>query len=82
MILFQKVCHSIENFIAKFCHKMDIELLFLGENLKSLLHDLAIKKSSKPFEFRKMEGCTGILINTFSEKLRVILKIGLFVISL
>ena len=65
MILFQKLCHSIENFIAKFCCKMDIELPFLGENLKSLLHDLAIKKSSKPFEFRKMGGCTGILNKHF-----------------
>ena len=82
MILFQWLCHSIKNFIAKFSRRMDFELRFLGENLKSSLftpkfpsnapftkfqfecgvHDQIIKKNNKSFEFRKMGGCTGILI--------------------
>ena len=37
MILFQWLCHSIKNFIVKFCRRMDFELRFLGENLKSSL---------------------------------------------
>ena len=37
MILFQWLCHSIKNFIAKFCRRMDFELRILGENLKSSL---------------------------------------------
>ena len=37
MILFQWLCHSIKNFMGKFCRRMDFELPFLGENLKSSL---------------------------------------------
>ena len=37
MILFQWLCHSIKNFIAKFCRRMDFELRFWGENIKSSL---------------------------------------------
>ena len=37
MILFHWFCHSIKNFIAKFCRRMDFELRFWGENLKSSL---------------------------------------------
>ena len=37
MILFQLLCHSIKNVIAKFCRRMDFELRFGGENLKSSL---------------------------------------------
>ena len=37
MILFQWLCHSIKNFIAKFGRRMDFELRFWGENLKSSL---------------------------------------------
>ena len=37
MIIFQWLCHSIKNFIAKFCRRMDFELLFSGENIKSSL---------------------------------------------
>ena len=102
MILFQWLCHSIKNFIAKFCRRMDPEFRFWGENLKSSLftprfpskapftkfqfeccvHDLVIKKNNQSFEFRKMGGCTVIVNKRVSEKLPVILKIGLFVISL
>ena len=35
MILSQWLCHSIKKFIAKFCRRMDFELRFLVENLKS-----------------------------------------------
>ena len=37
MILFQWLCNSIKNFIAKFCRRMDFEPLFRGENVKSSL---------------------------------------------
>ena len=38
MFQFQWFCHSIKNFIAKFCHRIDFELYFWDENLKSLLY--------------------------------------------
>ena len=37
MIIFQWLCHSIKNFIAKFCRRMNFELRFSGENLKTSL---------------------------------------------
>ena len=48
MILFQWLCNSIKNFIAKFSRRMDFKLRFWGENLKSSLF-IPIFHSKAPF---------------------------------
>ena len=49
MILFQWLCHSIKNFIAKFCRRMDFELLFFGENHHFLPQNFLQKHGSPNF---------------------------------
>ena len=51
MILFQWLCHSIKNFIAKFCRRMDFELRFWGENLKSSLFTPKFPSKARSLNF-------------------------------
>ena len=75
MILFHWHCHSIKNFVAKFCRRLDFELLFWGKNLKPLL--FTPKFSLKP-SFTKFQYKSGVydLANKKNSKSLEFRKIG------